>query len=207
MLRRCARVDEEATKLRDEGTAAVLCDVSPSRSWPLDARGSPDSCWPTSPGPISMPLCQGPGENAAAFVSEMRRDYRQATALFRAEPALQISDLAPTIEVGMVGTPGRNRRGAARGSSALSHIDQARLFLRRPVRPRRISAGSGSNGLQSRGIHFVGFHEAPVGPLAQPARDRADRMDRSRPGRLGRCDRGQGRRMAPPAKPWFPERR
>lgn len=161
-----ARVDEEAAKLRDEGTAAVLCDAPPVPLVAARRAGIPgfllaNFTWADIYAPHAK--AQG-GEEAASFVAEMRRDYRQATALFRAEPALRMSDLAPTIEVGMVVTPGRNRRDALMQQLGLpasiklvyfyvGRYGQANLGWERLAK------------LQSRGIHFVGFHEAPLGPL------------------------------------------
>ncbi|WP_406695102.1 hypothetical protein V5E97_29095 [Singulisphaera sp. Ch08] len=161
-----ARVDEEANKLRDEGTAAVLCDVPPVPLVAARRAGVPgfllaNFTWAD----IYAPYAKAMGGEATAFVAEMRRDYRQATALFRAEPALRMAELAPTIEVGMVVTPGRNRRDELVKQLGLSpavklvyfyigRYGQANLGWERLER------------LQSRGIHFVGFHEAPVGPLA-----------------------------------------
>ena len=48
------RVDDEAQALRDEGTAAVLCDAPAVPLVAARGRGSRGSCWPTSPGPRSM---------------------------------------------------------------------------------------------------------------------------------------------------------
>ena len=91
----------------------------------------------------------------------------------------------------MVVTPGRRPPGRAAG--------EARAWARRTgwststsaATARRTWAGSGWRSCD--GVHFVGFHPAPVGPAAEPARRPADRVDRGRPGGLGRRDGGQGR--------------
>ncbi len=123
---------------------------------------------------IYAPYARRAGGDAARLVAELRAAYRHATALFRAEPALRLADVAPTIEVGMVVTPGRNRREELRGRLGLKGCDRlVYLYIGR--------YGQADLGwdriarLAGRGVQFVSFHPAPVGPLANlhvvPAED------------------------------------
>jgi hypothetical protein len=161
-----ARVDEEAGKLRDEGTAAVLCDVPPIPLVAARRAGIPgfllaNFTWAD----IYAPYAKVQGGDASAFVTEMRRAYRQATALFRAEPALRMSEFAATIEVGMVVTPGRNRREELLKKLGLS--PSVKLVYFYVGRYGQENLGwERLERLKGRGIHFVGFREAPVGRLA-----------------------------------------
>src|SRR5262249_30505403 len=99
---------------------------------------------------------------AIRLVGELRRAYRQATGIFRIEPALRMSWLRPVAEVGMVVHQGRRRRtellrrlGLTRrerlGYLYLGRYGQNALDLSRLPR------------LGERGIHFVGYHPAPGG--------------------------------------------
>src|SRR5262249_60980887 len=116
-------------KLRDEGTAAVLCDAP---SIPLVAARQAkvpgfllaNFTWADIYAPHARRL--GPG--AVAFVAELRRAYRQATTLFRAEPALRMADVAPTLEVGLVVTPGHDRRAELRRQLGLSTREKLVYF-------------------------------------------------------------------------------
>lgn len=156
-----ARVDDEAAKLRDEGTAAVLADAPPVPLVVARRAGVPgfllaNFTWAQ----IYAPYARAKGGDSPAFVADLRRAYRHATVVFRAAPALRINDVAPTIEVGMVVTPGRNRG------------DELRKLLGLPCSTRLVYAYFGRYGqenlgwdrlarLEARGIHFVGFHGAP----------------------------------------------
>jgi hypothetical protein len=161
-----ARVDDEARKLRDEGTAAVLCDAPPVPLVAARRAGVPgfllaNFTWAD----IYAPYARRAGGDATRLVAALRAAYRHATALFRAEPALRLADVAPTIEVGMVVTPGRNRREELRGRLGLKAGDKlVYLYIGRYGQADlgwdRIA------GLAGRGVHFVSFHPAPVGPLA-----------------------------------------
>jgi hypothetical protein len=156
------RVEAEAQALREEGAAAVLCDAPPLPLVAARRAGIPgfllaNFTWAQ----IYAPHAKGRGKEAEAFVAEVRRAYRQATAVFRAEPALRMTDVAAsTIEVGMVVTPGRRRR------------DELRRQLNLPATARLVYFYVGRYGqenldwdrlarLESRGIHFVGFHPVP----------------------------------------------
>src|SRR3954447_19929864 len=105
-----ARLDDEASRLRDEGTAAVLCDVPPMPLLAARRAGIPgfllaNFTWAD----IYAPHARRLGGEALTLVADLRRAYRQATALFRTEPALRMADVAPIIDVGMIVCPGRHR--------------------------------------------------------------------------------------------------
>ena len=190
-----ARVDDEAERLRDGGAAAVLCDAAarpPGRR--ASGRACRGSCWPTSPGPTSTPRTPG-GSAARPWRSWPRSAAPTArpSPLFRAEPALRMADFDrdKVIEVGMVVTPGRDRRDELRRLLGLDP-GEARLLLRRPLRPGgpRLGAGRGA------GTEGGPLRRLPPGAgraRAEPPRRPARRLDRGRPRGLGRRDRGQGR--------------
>jgi hypothetical protein len=158
-------VDEEAGWLRDSGARAVLCDVPPLPLVSARRAGVPgyalaNFTWAD----IYAPHARALGGDATRFVTEVRRAYRQATAVFRAEPGLKLSGFDCVIEVGLVVTPGKNREEELRrllglGSSEklvyfyIGRYGQANLGWERLAK------------LARRGVHFVGFHPAPGGPL------------------------------------------
>jgi hypothetical protein len=160
-----ARVDEEAQRLHDEGTAAVLCDVPPVPLVVARRAGVPgfllaNFTWAD----IYAPHARRLGGDATRLVAELRAAYRQATLVFRAEPALRMLDVEPTIEVGMVVTPGRNRRVELRNRLRLAASDRLVYFY--IGRYGQSDLGWDRLGqLADRGVHFVGFHPAPVGPI------------------------------------------
>ena len=59
---------------------------------------------------IYAPHARAVGGEAPRLIAELRAAYRQATALFRIQPALRMDWLKPAIDVGMVANQGRNRR-------------------------------------------------------------------------------------------------
>jgi hypothetical protein len=160
-----ARIGDEAAKLRDEGTAAVLCDAPPlpllaARLAKVPGFLLANFTWAD----IYAPHAQRVGGEALAFVAELRAAYRQATAVFRAEPALRLADVAPTIEVGMVVTPGRNRRDELRKRLGLTASDRIVYFY--VGRYGQSNLGWERLGrLAKRRIHFVGFHPDPTATL------------------------------------------
>ena len=161
-----ARVDDEARKLRDEGTAAVLCDIPPVPLVAARRAGVPgfllaNFTWAE----IYAPLAKRVGGDAPRLVAELRQAYRQATTTFRAEPALRLLDTGPIIEVGMVVTPGRHRKDELRKQLGLTAADKLVYFYI----GRYGQANLGWERLEKlgrKGIHFVGFHPAPSGPIA-----------------------------------------
>src|SRR5205085_9026227 len=104
---------------------------------------------------IYDPHARRAGGAAPAFVAELRRAYRHATAVFRAEPALRMADVAPAIEVGMVVTPGHDRRRELRDRLGLGQADRLVYFYvgrygQADLDWKRLA--------QMNGVHFVGFH-------------------------------------------------
>jgi len=156
-------VDAEADRLRDEGTAAVLCDATPVPLVAARRAGTPgfllaNFTWADIYAPHAARI--GPG--ARQTVAAIRSAYRQASALFRAEPALKMAGVAPTIEVGMVVTPGVDRRSELRASLGLGPPDKLVYFYV----GRHGQANLDWPALAKfDGIHFVGFHPAPTGPM------------------------------------------
>jgi hypothetical protein len=171
------RVEEEAARLRDARTAAVLCDAPPLPLVAARRAGIPgfllaNFTWAD----IYTPHARKLGAKALALVAEIRQAYRSATAVFRAEPALRLADFAARtiVEVGMVVTPGRDRRKELRRALGLSASEKVVYFYlgrygQADMGWERVAA------LGRSGIHFVGFHPAPVGPIANlhlvPAED------------------------------------
>lgn len=159
-------VDAEAEKLREAGVGAVLCDAPPVPLVAARRAGVPgfllaNFTWAD----IYAPHAKKLGGEHVAFVSELRKAYRHATGLFRTEPALRLVDVAPTTEVGMVVTPGRDRRNELKGLLGLSATDQ--LVYIYVGRYGQSNLGWERLGrLEKKGIHFVGFHAAPSGTAA-----------------------------------------
>lgn len=157
------RVDEEAEKLVAEGTAAVLCDAPPLPLVSARRAGVPgflmtNFTWAD----IYAPYARKLGGPWPGFVRELRQAYREASALFRLRPGLPMAGIAPTIDVGMVVTPGLDRKAElvdrlalAKGSKLvylyLGRYGQDSLDWSRIAR------------LGCEGVHFVGFHPAPEG--------------------------------------------
>jgi len=158
-----ARVDDEARTLRDEGTAAVLCDAPPVPLVAARRAGIPgfllaNFTWAD----IYAPHAKRVGGDAVRLVADLRHAYRQATELFRTEPALRMADVAPVSDVGMVVTPGRNRGDELRKRLGLKAGDRLVYFY--VGRYGQDDLGWGRlERLGARGIHFVGFHP-PNGP-------------------------------------------
>lgn len=162
-----SRVDEEARRLRDEWAGAVLCDAPPVPLVAARRAGVPgfllaNFTWSD----IYAPHARRLGTEAVAFVAEVRRAYRQATTLFRAEPAMRMADFDQdkVIEVGMVLTPGRDRRAELRQLFGLdAKVKLVYWYVGRygqaDINWDRVAA------LGTKGVHFVGFHPAAVGPL------------------------------------------
>jgi hypothetical protein len=162
-----ARLGDEVSYLRDSGAAAVLCDVPPLPLVAAREAGVPgfllaNFTWADIYAPHAKKL--GPGANG--LVAEYRRDYRAATAVFRAQPALRMPDLAADVvtDVGMVVTPGRDRRTELRRAIGAGPNEKIVYFY--IGRYGQSDLGWGRvEALAKKGVHFVGFHPAPVGPL------------------------------------------
>jgi len=162
-----AATDGPATLARaaevHSGTAAVLCDAPPVPLVAARKAGVPgfllaNFTWAD----IYAPHARQLGGDAPRLVAELRAAYRQATAVFRAEPSLSLAWVAPRIEVGMVVTPGRDRRAELRARLGLDPGAKVVYFYV----GRYGQANLGYDRLARReGVHFVGFHPAPDGPL------------------------------------------
>lgn len=158
-------VDEEAEWLREQGVAAVLCDVPPLPLVAANRAGVPgyalaNFTWAD----IYAPHARKLGNGAARLVTELRRAYGHATALFRAEPALRLTGFARVIEVGMVVSPGKDRRAELRRELGIGPGEKVVYFY--VGRYGQANLGwTRLAKLAARGVHFVGFHQASVGPL------------------------------------------
>jgi hypothetical protein len=156
-----ARVDDEARKLRDQGTAAVLCDAPPMPLVAARRAGVPgfllaNFTWAD----IYAPHARRVGGDAPKLIAALRHAYRQATTLFRTEPALRMADLAPQIEVGMIVEAGHHRREELRKRLGLKASDRLVYFYV----GRYGQNDLGWQRLERMGakdIHFIGFHPAP----------------------------------------------
>jgi hypothetical protein len=159
------RVDEEAQWLRDENVSALCCDAPPLPLVAARRAGIPgcllaNFTWAD----IYAPYARAAGNGASGFVSELRRAYRQASVVFRAEPALRMAWLPGQINIGMVANPGRDRRKELHRLLSLSAREKLVYFY---------IGRYGQNDLdwarleayERQGIHFIGYHAAPVGPL------------------------------------------
>ena len=157
-------VDAEAAKLRDEGTAAILCDATPVPLVAAKRAGIPgfvlaNFTWADIYDPHARKL----GPEARRTVREIRGAYRHASNLLRAEPGLKMTGVASKVEVGMVVTPGVDRRVELRAKLGLSPSDKLVYFYI----GRYGQANLGWQRLAGlEGVHFVGFHPAPTGPMA-----------------------------------------
>jgi hypothetical protein len=107
-----ARVDDDAERLRAEGTAAVLSDVPPLPLVAARRAGIPgfllaNFTWADIYAPLARELG---GDGPRRLVRDLRWAYRHASLLVRAEPAMGMRWLAPRVDVGLVVTPGKDRR-------------------------------------------------------------------------------------------------
>ena len=155
------QIDEYTDELRDGTVGAVLCDATPVPLVAAKRAGVPgfllaNFAWSEIYEPLAMTL----GGDWPRFVEEIREAYRHATAIFRCAPHLSLERLAPLIDVGMVVTPARDRRGELRSMLGLTDSDKIiYLYLGRYGQDDyewcRLAA------LADRGVHFVAFHGAP----------------------------------------------
>jgi hypothetical protein len=169
-----ARLDIDVAQLQEGRFAAVLCDAPSAPLVAARRAGIPgfllaNFTWADIYEEHARPL----GAEALGLVADLRAECSQATAIFRAEPALPLSGMAPLIEVGMVVTPGRDRRIELRKSLDLADSDRLVYFYIGRYGQEGLGWDRLGN-LGRKGIHFVGFHPAPK-PLANlhvvPAKD------------------------------------
>ncbi len=147
-----------------QGTVAILCDATPRAPGGRPTRfGIPgfllaNFTWAD----IYLSHARKLGPDAGQTVREIRSAYRHASTLFRAEPGLKMAGVAPTVEVGMVVTPGVDRRGELREKFGIPPADKVVYFYI----GRYGQANLGWERLaRLEGVHFVGFHPAPGGPM------------------------------------------
>ncbi len=153
------RIDEEVERLRDGGTAAVLCDAPAMPLVAAKRAGIPgfllaNFTWAE----IYESHARKIGPGAMRFVAELRWAYRHASHVFRAQPALAMKGFASTEDVGLVVSPGRDRREELRDHLAISATEKLIYFY--VGRYGQSSLGWNQLGAM-KGIHFVGFHAAP----------------------------------------------
>jgi hypothetical protein len=161
-----ARIDRDVRTLRDQQAAAVLCDAPAVPLVAARRAGVPgfvlaNFTWSQ----IYAPHARRLGGEALELVRRLRAAECQATAIFRAAPALPMAGLAPVIEVGMVVTPGRDRSAELRRRLGLGPAERL-VYLYVGRYGQEDLGWDRLRRLEGRGIHFVGFHPAPVGPLA-----------------------------------------
>jgi len=159
------RLDEEAQWLRDNHVAALLCDAPAIPLLAAQRAGIPglllvNFTWAD----IYEPYARAAGSNARRLVADLRLAYRQATTVFRAEPALRMAWLPGQINVGMVVNPGCDRRKELRRILGLSSRERLVYFYVGRYGQNDLDWAR-LEGYASRGIHFVGYHPAPVGTL------------------------------------------
>lgn len=160
------RVDEFAEELRGDGSAVVLCDAPYVPLVAARRAGIPgyllaNFTWAD----IYAPYARRAGADALRLVAEIRAAYRHATALIRVEPALAMRWLGPQIEPGIVATKGRDRATELRKTLGLGRGEKLVYFYV----GRYGQDGMGWEqvaALGAKGVHFVGFHPAPVGVIA-----------------------------------------
>ena len=151
--------------LRDERVAALLCDAPAVPLVAARRAGIPglllaNFTWAD----IYAPYARVAGEHAKGLVAELRRAYRQATTVFRAEPALRMAWLPGQVNVGMVANPGRDRRKELRGLLGLSSKEKLIYFYVGRYGQNDLDWGR-LEAYAAKGVHFVGYHSAPAGPL------------------------------------------
>ena len=187
-----ARVDEEAARLRDQGTRPFSA-TSRRYPWsPPSARGVPgfllaNFTWADIYAPHARKLG---GEARGSSPSSAAPTATPPPCSGRSR-ALRLSGFAPVIEVGMVVTPGRDRRAELRSALGLGPATGSSIFTSADT-ARTTSAGNGWRSWRIEGSTSSGSTRRPAGPLPNLHVVPADRVDRGRPRGVGRRDRGQG---------------
>lgn len=159
------RVDDDAKWLREAGVAAVLSDGPPL---PLEAAaraGVPgwllaNFTWHD----IYAPYARRAGDDARQLVADYRAAYRRSAGVFRAEPALAMAWLPNQRDVGLVANPGRDRSKALRSLLGLGKKERIVYFYVGRYGQDDLDWGRLA-GFADHGVHFVGYHAAPVGDL------------------------------------------
>jgi hypothetical protein len=161
-----ARLDDEVTRLREQGTAAVLCDAPAiplvaARRAEVPGFLMSNFTWAD----IYAPYARAVGTaQATRLIAELRADYRQAVATFRMEPAMRMSWLSPIINVGMVVKPGRDRRAQLCRLTGLGRREKL-VYLYLGRYGQSDLDWSRLERFAAKGIHFLSYHPAPSGKL------------------------------------------
>lgn len=157
------RLADEARAIKDAGVAAVLCDAPPVPLAAARIAGVPayllaNFTWAE----IYESHARRAGTTAEAFVGELRNVYRRASLVFRAEPSLRMLPNLPTLNVGMVVSPGRPRKKALRSLLGLTRSEKGVYFYIGRYGQTNL-AWERIERLGARGYHFVGFHAPASG--------------------------------------------
>jgi hypothetical protein len=158
-----ARLDDEAQHLRDLGAGAVLADA-PAPPLAAAARAGVPAGLMTNFtwAEIYAEHAEGAGPEAAAFLDDLRATYAEATLAFRLDPGLALAEVPRRRDVGMVVSPGRPARAELCRELG---IDPGKTLVYFYI-GRYGQADLAWENLATLGDYaFVGFHEAPVGPL------------------------------------------
>jgi hypothetical protein len=155
------RLDDEVGWLREQGIAAVLCDAPAvpllaARRALVPGFLMSNFTWAD----IYAPYAKAKGGEALRLVADLRRLYRQASAIFRIQPALKMSWLSPVIDSGMVVNGGRDRRGELRRLFGLTRAPNIGRYGQSDLDWPRLER------LAPQGVHFLSYHSAPGGSLS-----------------------------------------
>jgi hypothetical protein len=158
-----ARLDEEVDWLREHRIDVIACDAPALPLVAARLAGIPgfvmsNFTWAD----IYSPYARQIGGDALRLVADLRSDYRQATALFRMQPALKMAWLRPSIDVGLVVNQGRTRRAELVRSLGLSRGERV-VYLYVGRYGQADLDWSRLERLGECGIHFVGYDPAPGG--------------------------------------------
>jgi hypothetical protein len=158
-----ARLDDEADHLRDLGAQAVLADA-PAPPLAAAARAGVPSGLMTNFtwAEIYAEHAANAGPEAAALLDDLRAAYATATLAFRLQPGLPLAGVPRHRDVGMVVTHGRaDRAGLCRALD----IDPAKTLVYFYIGRYGQADLAWENLAALSDYAFVGFHEAPAGPL------------------------------------------
>jgi hypothetical protein len=158
-----ANLGDQVKRLKEQGTAAVLCDAPAAPLVAARRAGVPgflmsNFTWADIYGPYARAV----GGEALRFVADLRACYRQAAATFRVEPAMSMSWLAPVIESGMVVTQGRDRSAELRRLFGLKPIDKL-VYLYLGRYGQSDLDWSRLQRFSEQRVHFLAYHPAPNG--------------------------------------------
>jgi hypothetical protein len=158
------RLGAEVSWLRRYRIDAIACDAPAPPLVAARRAGIPgfvmtNFTWADIYAPYARYLVHDEG---LRLVSDLRFEYRHATALLRMQPALAMSWLKPAIDVGMVVNQGRNRRAELIRSLGLSRQDRV-VYLYVGRYGQDDLDWSRLERLGERGIHFVAYDPAPGG--------------------------------------------